>query len=73
MEIIMGLIELIITVCAVLHPTQCEERHLQFASSMSPAQCAMTAPPYIAQWIGEHPHWVATRWRCEQSTGEKAT
>jgi hypothetical protein len=31
----------------------------------SPAQCSMAAPPYIAQWIGEHPKWQAVRWRCE--------
>ena len=28
-------------------------------------QCAMAAPPYIAQWIGEHPKWTAVKWRCE--------
>jgi hypothetical protein len=68
----MGLIELIITVCAVSQPAQCEERHIQFASSMSPAQCMMTAPPYIAQWISEHPKWIATRWRCEHPSREKS-
>jgi hypothetical protein len=25
----------------------------------------MAAPPYIAQWIGEHPKWNAVRWHCE--------
>jgi len=25
----------------------------------------MNAPPYIAQWIGEHPKWMAMKWRCE--------
>jgi hypothetical protein len=25
----------------------------------------MGAPPYIAQWVGEHPKWNAVRWRCE--------
>jgi hypothetical protein len=25
----------------------------------------MGAPPYIAQWIGEHPKWMAVRWHCE--------
>jgi hypothetical protein len=25
----------------------------------------MAAPPYIAQWIGDHPKWQAVRWRCE--------
>jgi hypothetical protein len=61
----MGMIELILTVCAVAHPTQCEEHHLQFVSSTSLHQCAMAAPPYIAKWIEDHPKWTATRWRCD--------
>jgi hypothetical protein len=61
----MGLIELIITVCALAQPGQCEEQHLQFAQVGSPAQCAMAAPPYIAKWIDEHPKWRAVRWRCD--------
>jgi len=31
---------------------------------MSLNQCVMNAQPYIAQWINEHPKWVAVRWRC---------
>ncbi len=61
----MGLIELVITVCAIAAPTNCHEAHLQFAWSGSPQQCVMSAPPYIARWIGEHPKWNAVRWRCE--------
>jgi len=61
----MNPIDLIITVCAVLSPTTCEETHLVFSYAGSPRQCAMAAPPYIAQWIGEHPKWTAVKWRCE--------
>ena len=61
----MGFIELILTVCAVSQPTQCEDQHLRFASSGSLNQCVMSAQPYIAQWIGEHPKWMAVRWRCD--------
>ena len=25
----------------------------------------MAAPPYIAQWVGEHPKWRPVKWRCE--------
>jgi hypothetical protein len=25
----------------------------------------MAAPPYIAQWVNEHPKWNAVKWRCE--------
>ena len=61
----MDLIDLVITVCAVLSPNTCEEKHLVFSANFSLQQCAMAAPPYIAQWIGEHPKWTAVKWRCE--------
>lgn len=60
----MGLIEVILTVCAVSQPTRCEDQHLRFASTGSLNQCVMNAQPYIAQWIGDHPKWTAVRWRC---------
>jgi hypothetical protein len=69
----MSPIELIVTVCAVLSPTTCEETHLVFSSSVSLQQCTMGAQPYIAQWVGEHPKWQAVRWRCEYPhTNDKA-
>jgi len=61
----MDAIILIITVCAVNSPNTCEEKNLVFSAAISPRQCAMAAPPYIAQWIGEHPSWTAVKWRCE--------
>jgi hypothetical protein len=70
----MGMIEMILTVCAVAQPSQCEDQHLQFAANMSLNQCVMNAPPYIAQWVGEHPKWMAVRWRCNYSgSGHRAT
>ncbi len=61
----MDLIDLVVTVCAVMSPATCEERHLVFSSGVSLQQCAAGAPPYIAQWVGEHPKWTAVKWRCE--------
>jgi hypothetical protein len=61
----MDTINLIITVCAVLSPTNCEERNLSFSANFSLQQCTMMAQPYIAQWVGEHPKWTAVKWRCE--------
>jgi hypothetical protein len=60
-----GLIELVFTVCMASQLSQCEEQHLQFEATFSPQQCAMAAQPYIAQWINEHPQWVAVRWSCD--------
>jgi hypothetical protein len=61
----MNLVDLVVTVCAVLSPATCEEKHLVFSWNGSLQQCAMGAPPYIAQWVGEHPNWNAVKWRCE--------
>ena len=61
----MNPIELVMTVCAVLSPSVCEETHLTFNWGGSLRQCAMGAQPYIAQWVGEHPKWNAVRWHCE--------
>ena len=67
----MGLIELVITVCITSQMNVCEEARLEFAANASLNQCAMAAPPYIAQWIGEHPKWTAVRWHCEYATSRK--
>ena len=68
----MSLVELVITVCAVAHPTLCEERHLQYSGGESIRQCTVGAPPYIAHWINEHPKWTAVRWHCEYPGEKKA-
>lgn len=67
----MGLMELVFTVCATGQMTLCQEQHLQFDAAGSLRQCAMAAPPYIAQWIGEHPKWTAVRWHCEYTADHK--
>jgi hypothetical protein len=48
-----------------------KDQHLQFAAQMSLNQCAMTAQPYIAQWINDHPNWMAVRWHCEYGGGKE--
>ena len=68
----MVLIELVLTVCAVAQSNVCQDQHLPFASNGNLAQCAMAAPPSLAQWIGEHPKWTAVRWRCDYPGREKA-
>ena len=59
------MIEVIMTVCALAQPNQCEDQHLQFAGQGSLRQCAMNAEPYLAQWINQHPKWTIKRWHCE--------
>jgi hypothetical protein len=67
----MGIVELIMTVCAASQLSLCEERHLQFAWNGSLRQCTAGAQPYIAQWAGEHPNWVPVRWHCDYPGKQK--
>src|SRR5437016_14457672 len=53
--------------------SQCEELHFSFSAGMSLNQCVMNAQPYIAQWINEHPKWVAMRWRCDYGGSKEKT
>jgi len=65
------MIEIILTVCAIANPANCEEKYLQFAWDGSLNQCMMAAQPYIAQWIGQHPAWTAKRWSCDYPSSKK--
>lgn len=60
----MGFIELILTVCSLAHPTQCDDRHLQFVSQGSLKACIWNAQPYMAQWSSEHPDVHIVKYRC---------
>ncbi len=60
----MGLIELILTVCSLAHPGQCDDRHLQFVSQESLRACMSNAQPYMAQWSNDHPGVQIVKWRC---------
>jgi hypothetical protein len=69
----MNMIQVIVTVCALAQPSQCEDQHLQYALQGSLRQCAMNAQPYLAEWINMHPKWTIVRWHCEvPHTREKA-
>jgi hypothetical protein len=72
-ELAMGFVELILTVCALSLPSQCEDQHLSFPPNMSLHRCVMNAQPYIAQWINEHPKWLAVRWRCDYGGSKEKT
>lgn len=56
---------LILTVCALAQPDRCSEQQLSFLDEGgSLMQCAMHAPPTIAQWSESHPGLRVARWRC---------
>ena len=59
------MIVLVLTVCALNAPAQCNERRLEFIDDGgSLMQCMMRAPPTIAKWVEDHPGGLVTRWRC---------
>jgi hypothetical protein len=58
------MIHLILTVCALSAPLDCEEQRLSFVADESLIQCMMRAQPTIAQWVEDHPQRRVTRWRC---------
>ena len=58
--------EIVLTVCAIVAASQCEERHISLDpdARLTAATCMMQSMPLIAQWAGENPKWVVKRWRC---------
>ena len=61
----MGMMALVLTVCASAQPSLCEERNLVFVDQgQSLAECAMSAPPTIADWVDHHPGRFVAKWRC---------
>ena len=51
----MDFIAIVFTVCVLADPNNCQEQRLDYAAEGSLRQCVMSAQPYLAQWIGEHP------------------
>jgi hypothetical protein len=60
----MNLVDLILLACTLATPVACHEYHVLFQTSGSLQSCMMQAPPYLAQWVGEHPAFQIKRWRC---------
>ena len=60
----MDLVELVVLLCSLAHPGVCTEKHMVFQSHGSLEQCMKEAPPYLAQWINEHPGVRVARFHC---------
>lgn len=60
----MNLVDLVVLACTLVTPTVCHQYHNLFQASGSLTSCTMQAPPYLAQWAGEHPSLRIVRWRC---------
>jgi hypothetical protein len=64
-------VDLIVLACRLTNPSACTEYHLMMYQEVASLRaCTMEAQPYLAQWIGEHPHERVARWRCAWPDGE---
>lgn len=57
--------EIVLTVCALLAASQCEERRISLdPANVTEAGCMIQSMPLVARWAGENPKWVVKKWRC---------
>jgi len=57
--------EIIFITCMLGSPTECREERIPFPfAGESVRQCAIYAPPQLAQWQENHPKWMVKRWKC---------
>lgn len=60
----MNLVELVVVICALANPTACSEKRFLFESHGSLRSCMMESPPYLAQFMAQHPNERIKNWRC---------
>ena len=58
------MLSMILMACLMNDPSVCKEYKVPLSEAMDANQCAMYAPPFVAQWAGEHPGLLVTRWSC---------
>lgn len=59
------MIELVLTICSILHGAQCrDEKMLFMADSATPWACMRYGQPAVAEWIAAHPNWGVAKWTC---------
>jgi hypothetical protein len=60
------MIELVVTVCSILHGAHCREVSLTFAElSLMQCQIGVGAQMQIMEWGRAHPNWRVERYRCQ--------
>jgi len=62
------MIELIFTVCSILHGAQCQEERMSFIATEIPVfACAKYGQYELAKWSASHPNYSIHRWRCQKA------
>ena len=58
-------IELIASVCSILHGATCKNVTMTFAADqVSHFECMAYGQIALADWSASHPNWTIARWRC---------
>jgi hypothetical protein len=58
------MITLVLVVCLSSTPNVCHEERPPVDVS-SPMACLVRGEQIAAEWVGEHPKWQLTGWRCQ--------
>lgn len=59
------MIELVFTVCSILHGAQCHtERQTYMAQHVSLFECMRYGQLELARWSVSHPNYSIHKWRC---------
>lgn len=62
------MLTIVISACLLSDPNVCKEYKLPLDGDMDTTQCAMFAPPFLANWSNDHPQWQVKRWVCRPAT-----
>lgn len=67
------MVELILTVCAIVNAQNCHDERFKLNDDISLIQCMMSVSliPQIIEWQKDHPDWHVTSWTCRSYTPEK--
>jgi hypothetical protein len=60
----MNMVDLVMRVCLLANPSDCQDEYLYFESRGSLTQCMFLAPAEIAKWTDQHAGRKVVRWRC---------
>ncbi len=62
------MLTIVISACLIADPKSCKDYTLPVDGDMDTVQCALIAPPFLANWQETHPQWTVKRWKCQPTT-----
>ena len=60
------MIELVLIYCLASDAERCMERREMVGRDLSPIECIVQAQTVGQEWVGGHPQWRLSGWRCER-------